>query len=183
MISSMVISSPCQSANFHPVNDFPGIDISLLMNWLLQFFSASILPITNATVWKVITFLLELLSQKCFSLTHCILYPTARIVFLFNFVPCSCYIGKGYTLQHTTHHSAFSCVIPRCHIQSTCECFISHLYAFVHMELLPPATILIPVHAYYALSFHQAATQLLHSSWIILPAKNNFLLSTDLATI
>lgn len=108
MISSMVISSPCQSANFHPVNDFPGIDISLLMNWLLQFFSASILPITNATVWKVITFLLELLSQKCFSLTHCILYPTARIVFLFNFVPCSCYIGKGYILQHTIQHSLAS---------------------------------------------------------------------------
>lgn len=105
MISFMVVSSPCQSANINPVNDFPGIDISLLMNWLLQFFSASILPITNATVWKVIAVLLELLSQKCFSLTHCILYPTARIVFLFNFVPCFCVISKGDRLQHAIQHS------------------------------------------------------------------------------
>jgi hypothetical protein len=122
-------------------------------------FLSSILSITNAIVWKVIMCLLGLLPPQYFSFIYRILYSASEIIFLFYLVHC--FISKGYTLQHVIWHSV--CVIPRCHIQSTCESLISHLCACVSMQRLPPAPILILAHVYYALSFHQAATQLLHS--------------------
>lgn len=181
----MVISSPCQSANNSSSDLFP-----IQKHWppselTALVFLESILSITNAIVWKVILVLLELLPQQCFSFIHHILCSASRIVLLFYLVHC--FISKGYTLQCVIGPSA--CVIPGCHIQSACECLISHLCAFVYMKrlhlhqfsfyprLITPYPSIKRQLGYYILSELFSQPKIIFSSQQIRPQHNQICLS------